>query len=433
MALQDPIYEAELNYDGKKLSMPVYEGSEGERAVDIAKLRKETGLITYDPGYVNTGACDSAITYIDGEKGILRHRGYAIEDLAENCSFVDVAYLLVHGSLPKQDQKNYFSFLLRKHAMVHESMIRLFQHYPSHAHPMGVLSAMVVSMSAFYPELDNDPGSEELNISVTRLLSKLRTLATYAYKHSVGKPIVYPKTDMKFGANFLNMMFGRPDEEPNVDPVLESALNKLLIIHADHEQNCSTSTVRLIGSSGANLYASISGGIGALWGPLHGGANQAVMEMLASIHDSDDTVKKTLERAKDKNDPFRLMGFGHRVYKSYDPRAKIAKKACDEVLAKLGVSDPLLDVAKELEMAALEDDYFKERNLYPNVDFYTGIIYRAMGFPTNMFTVLFALGRLPGWISHWMEFRDDPHNRIGRPRQVYTGPNERKVIPIGSR
>ena len=433
MALQDPIFEAELSYDGKKLSMPVYEGSEGERAVDISSLRKETGLITYDPGYVNTGSCDSSITFINGEQGILRHRGYSIEDLAENCSFVDVAYLLVHGSLPKPDQKNYFSSLLRNHAMVHESMIRLFQHYPSHAHPMGVLSAMVVSMSAFYPELDYEPGSEELDISVTRLLSKLRTLATYAYKHSVGHPIVYPKTDMKFCANILNMMFGRPDEEPNVDPVLERALNKLLIIHADHEQNCSTSTVRMIGSSGANLYASISGGIGALWGPLHGGANQAVMEMLNSIHESDDSVKKTLERAKDKDDPFRLMGFGHRVYKSYDPRAKIAKKACDEVLAKLGVKDPLLNVAKELEAAALEDDYFKERNLYPNVDFYTGIIYRAMGFPTNMFTVLFALGRLPGWISHWMELREDPHRRIGRPRQVYTGPNERKVIPMDQR
>jgi len=420
--------KAKIIYDGQEVEYAVFTGTEQESALDIRSLRKDTGLITYDPGYVNTGSCESGITYIDGEQGILRYRGYNVEDLAEHCSFIEVAYLLIHGSLPNPEQRRHFSELLNKHSMIHEDMRHFFQHYPEHAHPMAVLSAMAVSLSSFYPELERSQ-DEELDITVARLLSKLRTIAAYSYKKFMGHPIVYPRQDLKYCENFLNMMFTTPVNPYKVDPVVARALNQLLVIHADHEQNCSTSVVRMVGSAEANLYASVSAGICALWGPLHGGANQHVIEMLESIQRSGKVdMKKVLERAKDKNDPFRLMGFGHRVYKSYDPRAKVAKKLCKEVLKHMGESDPLLEVAQELEAAALQDAYFQDRNLYPNVDFYTGLTYRAMGIPTNMFTVMFALGRMPGWIAQWLEMKAHPENRIGRPRQIYIGPNERRVM-----
>ncbi len=423
---------ADLNYDGKNYSLDVLEGAEKERGVDIRALRKESGLITFDPGYANTGSCRSSITFIDGEKGILRYRGYAIEDLAVHCTFVEVAYLLVHGILPTRDELSKFSRFLNRHSLIHEDMRNFFRNYPDHAHPMAILSAMVVSLSSFYPELDSD-SNEELDLMVARLLSKVRTLATLSYKQSVGHPHVYPSNKLSYVENFLNMMFYTPVANYEIDPVQVRAMNKLLILHADHEQNCSTSAVRLVGSSGANLYASIAAGICALWGPRHGGANQAVIEMLEYIQEEGSSVDKMVERAKDKDDSFRLMGFGHRVYKSYDPRAKIAKEACKEVLNELGIDDPTLDIAMQLEEKALSDPYFKERNLYPNVDYYTGITLRAMGFPMNMFTVLFALGRLPGWIAHWLELKDDPDNRIGRPRQIYTGPTHREFVSIEKR
>ncbi len=419
---------AKLTYGDTSIDLPLIEGTEHEKAIDIRALRKDTGMITYDPGFVNTGCCQSDITFIDGEQGILRYRGYDINDLAENCEFIDVAYLLIHGTLPNKDQHDEFSRSLNHHSLMHEDMRHFFDAYPDHAHPMATLSAMAVSLSTFYPELEDASNQENIDFKVTRLLSKLRTAAAFSYKKSIGHPIVYPKHTMKYCENFLNMMFWTPVNDFQVDPVMSKALNKLLILHADHEQNCSASVVKMVGSAGANLYASISAGICALWGPLHGGANQHVIEMLERIiiEDKGD-VKRVIERAKDKNDPFRVMGVGHRVYKSYDPRAKVAKQMCKDVLAKMGKSDPLVDLAQELEEAVIADDYFVSRNLYPNIDFYTGLTYRAMGIPTNMFTVMFAIGRMPGWIAQWLEMRDDPHGRIGRPRQVYTGPTHRPM------
>ncbi|NOU36973.1 MAG: citrate synthase [Kiritimatiellaceae bacterium] len=424
--------QAEIRIDDKTLVCPVYEGSEGERAMDISKLRKETGLITYDPGFGNTGSCASDITFIDGEKGILRYRGYDVADLAAKCEFIEVAYLLVHGSLPTHAQRENYAKLLNSHSMIHEDMREFFSNYPEHSHPMAILSAMAVSLSSFYPELSGDL-KEDVDMTVARLISKLRTIAAFSYKKSIGEPAVYPRHDMKYCENFLNMMFSSPVRGEPIDPVMADALNKLLIIHADHEQNCSTSVVRSVGSSGINLYASIAAGICALWGPKHGGANQHVIEMLEDIYREGGDVDKVIERAKNPRSPFRLMGFGHRVYKSYDPRAKIAKELCKKVISVTHTKDPLLDIAMELEEKALADSYFQERNLYPNVDFYTGLTYREMGIPTNMFTVMFAIGRLPGWIAQWLEMQNDSDTRIARPRQVYTGPNLRKVVPIAKR
>ncbi|MBL7012720.1 MAG: citrate synthase [Kiritimatiellales bacterium] len=432
MSKMEKTGRAEIKIGDQKVVCPVYEGSEGEKALDVGALRKETGMITYDPGFVNTGSCSSDITFIDGEKGILRYRGYDVDDLADNCEFIEVAYLLIHGSLPTADQKALYTDLLNKHSMIHEDMREFFSHYPEHSHPMAVLSAMAVSLSSFYPEL-GESNKEDLDMTVTRLMSKLRTIAAFSYKKSIGEPAVYPRHDLKYCDNFLNMMFNSPVVENPYNQTMVSALNKLLIIHADHEQNCSASVVRGVGSAGANLYASISAGICALWGPLHGGANQHVIEMLENILEEGGDVDKVIERAKNKRSPFRLMGFGHRVYKSYDPRAKIAKTLCNEVIASTNKHDPLLDIAMELEEKALADPYFQERGLYPNVDFYTGLTYREMGIPTNMFTVMFAIGRLPGWIAQFMEMKKDPHGRIARPRQVYTGPNSRKVVPIDER
>ncbi len=417
--------------DGKEAVFPVTVGTEDEHAVDISKLRGETGYITLDSGYMNTGSTKSAITYLDGEEGILRYRGYAIEDLAEHSDFVEVSYLLINGKLPNNEERQKFSTMLTRHSLIHEDMHQFFAGYPPTSHPMAVLSAMVTSMSAYYP--DSLERNSAVDLHITRLLSKVRTIASFAYKKSIGQPLMYPKNSLKYCANFLHMMFAVPSEDYQVSPVLEKALNQLLILHADHEQNCSTSTVRMVGSSGANLYAAIAGGILALWGPLHGGANQAVIEMLEEIKLSGGDYKKFIDDVKNKRDNRRLMGFGHRVYKNYDPRAKILKKMCDEVLEHLGVKDPLLDVAKGMEEIALKDDYFISKKLYPNVDFYSGIIYRAMGIPTNMFTVMFALGRLPGWIAHWKEMVESPDTKIGRPRQIYTGEKLRKYVPITER
>jgi citrate synthase len=422
---------AQLSFQGKSVDMDVWEGSQGERAVDISDLRKKTGLITYDPGFMNTGSCESSITFVDGDNGVLRYRGYEIEDLANHCTFVEVAYLLIHGKLPTRDDLQKFSRLLNLHSMIHEDMQIFFRNYPERAHPMAIASAMGVSLSSFYPELEDI--EEEKNIAATRLLSKLRTMAAISYKKFIGEPFIYPSSKLTYCENLLNMMFASPVTDYQIDPLLVRAMNQLLILHADHEQNASTSVVRLVGSTGANIYASIAAGICALWGPYHGGANQEVMDMLEEIQRSGGDVDLMIKRAKDPNDSFRLMGFGHRVYKSYDPRAKVAKRICEEVLTKLGVKDPLLDIAKQLEERALSDKYFIDRKLYPNVDFYTGITYRAMGFPTNMFTVLFAIGRLPGWIAQWYELHGDPAQKIGRPRQVYTGPTKLEFVPIDQR
>ena len=423
---------AEIKIDGKVHELPVIVGTEGEKAIDIRSLRAKSGYIAFDGGYANTGSCISNITYLDGESGILSYRGYDIAELAENCSFVEVAYLLDHGSLPTRVELNAFSQMLNDFAMVHEDMIRFFDSYPAKSPPMAILSSMVNSLCSFYPEMASNP-LENIDKMSARLLSKVRTIAAFSYKKSMGHPVVYPRHDLSYCANFLNMMFDSPVRPYEINHKVVEALNKLLILHADHEQNCSTSTVRMVGSARVNLYASVSAGISALWGPLHGGANQAVMDMLASIHENGGDYRKYVERAKDPKDPFRLAGFGHRVYKTYDPRCRIIKQACDEVLADLKYSDPLLDLAKDLEEVALKDDYFIERNLYPNVDFYSGIIYRAMGIPTNMFTVMFALGRLPGWIAHWKEMWDDPAWRISRPRQIYVGPLSRPFVPIDQR
>jgi citrate synthase len=418
--------QATLLLDGKEYSLPVMRGSEQEVAIDITGLRAASGAITYDPGYGNTGSCASGITFIDGERGILRYRGYPIEQLAEKASFLEVAYLLIHGELPNQPELEGFTHKLTRHTLLHEDMKKFFEGFPKSAHPMAILSAMVASLSAYYPDTE---GREK---NMIRLLAKLPTIAAFSYKKSVGQPFVYPRNDLSYTENFLHMMFAVPAEPYSVHPVVNRALNLLLILHADHEQNCSTSTVRMTGSSRANLFATISAGICALWGPLHGGANQEVLEMLQQIRDEGGDVKKAVAKAKDKASGFKLMGFGHRVYKNFDPRATILKKSADDVLAALGVNDPLLAIAKELEQIALNDPYFVEKKLYPNVDFYSGIIYRAIGIPTEMFTVMFALGRLPGWIAQWKEMLDEGA-RINRPRQVYTGATQREFVAIEAR
>ena len=420
---------AKLILDNQTIELPIIEGSEGERAVDITKLRNNTGFITLDPGYGNTGSCESSITFIDGEKGILRYRGIPIEQLAENATFSEVMYLLIKGALPTKNEITSFNNELTYHTMIHEDMKRFFDGYPMNAHPMGVLASMVAALSTFYPE--NSEGDVDNNI--IRLLAKMKTLAAFAYKKSVGQPFMYPKNKYSFEENFLQMMFAVPSEPYEIDPVVTDALRLLLILHADHEQNCSTSTVRMVGSSLANLFISVSAGISALWGPLHGGANQRVIEMLSKIEKDGGNYKKYVNMAKDKNSGFKLMGFGHRVYKNFDPRAKILKSASDRLLNKLGISDPMLSIAKELEEIALNDDFFVERKLYPNVDFYSGIIYRALGIPTRMYTVMFALGRLPGWIAQWMELRQAKGARISRPRQIYTGSTLRGFVPISER
>jgi len=417
-------------YGDKEFQLPLVVGTEGEKAIDISKLRQETGLITLDAGYANTGSCTSNITFMDGEKGILRYRGIPVEQLAEQSSFIETSYLLVNGRLPARQELTEFSVLLNDNSLVHEDMRDFFENYPRSSHPMGILSSMANALKSFYPELLNL--EEEINMTVTRLLSKIRTMAAMSYKISRGHRVVYPRPDLTYGANFLNMMFDSPVRPYEIDEDVVNALNVFWILHADHEQNCSTSAVRMVGSAKVNLYAAISAGIAALWGPLHGGANQAVIEMLSDIAASKN-MDRVIERAKDKSDSFRLMGFGHRVYKTFDPRMKIMKKICDTLLEKLNISDPLLDIAVELEQIALKDDYFIEHHLYPNVDFYSGIVMRAIGIPTNMFTVMFAIGRLPGWIAQWKESQDDPNWKLCRPRQIYTGPTETDYVPVGKR
>lgn len=424
---------AEIKLEGKTLQLPIIEGTENEKAIDISKLRDQSGYITLDSGFKNTGATKSAITFLDGEKGILKYRGYSIEDLAEKASFLEVAYLLIYGELPTKEQVENFQNQINKHTLVHEDMKKFFDGFPSKSHPMGQLSSLVCSLSAFYPEsLNPNQSREEQELTIIKLLAKMTTIVSWIYKKSLGHPVNYPQNKLDYVTNFMSMTFSYTTEEYEIDPVVIDAMNKLLILHADHEQNCSASTVRIVGSSDCNLYASISAGISALWGPLHGGANQAVIEMLEKIKEDGGDVDKWVAKAKDKNDPFRLMGFGHRVYKNFDPRAKIIKKACDDVLAKMGINDPVLDIAKKLEAVALSDPYFVERKLYPNVDFYSGILYRAFGFPTEMFTVLFALGRLPGWIAQWKEMKENKEP-IGRPRQVYVGEKDRKYVPLEAR
>jgi len=425
--------KATITYNGESFDFPVVEGTEQEKGIDISKLRAQTGLVTLDLGFKNTGSTKSAITYLDGENGILRYRGYSIEDLAENSSFLEVSYLVIFGELPTKEQFDNFNNDITKHTLVHEEIKNILDGFPSNAHPMGVLSALISSLTAFYPSsLDPNRSADEVYMSIIRIVAKLPTIAAWAFKNELGHPVNYPDNSLDYCSNFLKMMFAIPSEQYKVDPVVADALNKLLILHVDHEQNCSTSTVRIVGSSHASLYSSISAGISALWGPLHGGANQAVIEMLEEIKADGGDVDKFMAKAKDKDDPFRLMGFGHRVYKNFDPRARIIKKAADSVLAKLGVNDPVLEIAKGLEEVALKDPYFVERKLYPNVDFYSGIIYRALGIPTQMFTVMFALGRLPGWIAQWKEMREN-NEPIGRPRQIYTGATERPFVNIGDR
>lgn len=424
---------AELIFEGKKYILPVVEGTEKELALDINKLRDESGLITLDPGFKNTGSNTSAITFLDGENGILRYRGYGIEELAEKSTFLEVAYLLIYGELPNKPTLAQFQNDVTQHTLVHEDMRKILDGFPSSAHPMGVLSALVCSLTAFYPNsISPIQSSEEVDLNIIRLLAKMPTIAAWSYKNEIGHPLNYPNNSLDYCANFLSMMFAFPTEKYDADPVVIDALNKLLILHADHEQNCSAATVRVVGSSQASLYSAVAAGINALWGPLHGGANQEVIEMLEAIHRDGGNVKKYVEKAKDKNSKFRLMGFGHRVYKNYDPRAKIIKGACDNILNKLGVRDPLLEIAKELEFIALNDPYFVERKLYPNVDFYSGIIYKAMGIPTEMFTVMFAIGRLPGWIAQWKEMVEHKLP-ISRPRQVYIGHTARPYVPMGNR
>jgi len=425
--------KATLNYEGKEIDLPIITGSENENAIDISKIRSETGLITLDKGYKNTGSTTSKITYLDGEKGILRHRGYSIEELASKSTFTEVSYLLIYGELPNIKQLEDFENRIRVHTLVHEDFKIILEGYPSKAHPMGILSSLITSLTAFYPEsLDPSRSKNLVDLSIARILGKFPTFAAWSYKKRNGHPIIYPDNKLDYCSNFLRMMFELPSEPFKQNSVITDALNKLLILHADHEQNCSTSTVRIVGSAQSSIYPSISAGINALWGPLHGGANQAVIEMLDRVTKDGNNIDKYIKKAKDKNDPFRLMGFGHRVYKNFDPRAKIIKKAADNVLDKLGVNDPVLDLAKKLEKIALEDQYFVDKKLYPNVDFYSGIIYRALGFPPEMFTVMFAFGRLPGWISQWKEMRENKEP-LGRPRQIYTGENARKYIDITKR
>ena len=413
--------DAQLNINGHVFTLPVIEGTQGERGLDITKLYGETGYVTIDPGFANTAACFSEISYIDGKEGVLRYRGIPIEDLAEKHSFVEVAYLLVHGHLPNDKKKKKWSGYLTEHSLLHEDMRHFFDGFPRGAHPMHILSTMINALSTFYPNVDQRSLRADINETSTRLISIVRTLAAFAYKRSVGEPVVYPKHDLSYAANFLNMMFDSPVKPYKIDEDIVDVLNMLLVIHADHEQNCSTTAVRVIGSAQVNLYSTIAAGVNALSGPLHGGANQAVMKMLRKINKDGGNIDKYIAKAKDKNDPFRLMGFGHRVYKTYDPRAKIMKKACHKVLKKLNIKDPLLDLAMKLEEKALNDEYFKARNLFPNVDFYSGIIYRAIGIPENMFTVMFALGRLPGWIAQWREMVETKNSKIARPRQIYIG------------
>ena len=425
---------AKISIEGKEFELPVITGSEGEKAIDISKLRSLSGYITIDPGFKNTGATTSGITFLDGELGILRHRGYDIEDLAANCSFLEVSYLILNGELPTAEELKAFETNICEHTLVNEGMEAMFKAFPTGSHPMGQLSSMISSLSLYYPKALNPNRPEEsIQRTIIRLMAKMPTICAMIYKKSKGHPLVYPNNSLDYVTNYLNMSFGQvsdPNYKP--DPIVVEAMNKLLILHADHEQNCSASTVRVVGSSQSNLYSSIAAGISALWGPLHGGANQEVLEMLEAIKNDGGDVQKYINKAKDKNDPFRLMGFGHRVYKNFDPRAKIIKKSADDVLAKLGVNDPILEIAKGLEVAALNDPYFIEKKLFPNVDFYSGIIYRALGFPTEFFTVLFALGRLPGWISQWQEMRRDKQP-IARPRQIYTGAAPREFVPLNKR
>ncbi|GGM74994.1 citrate synthase [Longimycelium tulufanense] len=422
-----------LRHDGGEHEMTVVPATEGASGIDLGKLLAKIGMVTLDPGFVNTASCSSGITYIDGDAGILRYRGYPIEQLAEHSTFLETSYLLIYGTLPTQTELDEFTDRIRRHTLLHEDLKRFFDGFPRDAHPMPVLSSAVSALSTFYQDSLNPFDDRQVEMSTIRLLAKLPTIAAYAYKKSVGQPFLYPDNSMGLVENFLRMTFGLPAEPYSPDPVLTKALDQLFILHADHEQNCSTSTVRLVGSSQANMFASISAGINALFGPLHGGANQAVLEMLDGIRHNGGDVDTFVRKVKNKEDGVKLMGFGHRVYKNYDPRAAIIKKTADEVLGKLGGDDELLGIAKALEERALSDDYFVQRKLYPNVDFYTGLIYRAMGFPTRMFTVLFALGRLPGWIAHWREMMKDPATKIGRPRQVYTGEPERAYVPASER
>ncbi|MBW2061882.1 MAG: citrate synthase [Deltaproteobacteria bacterium] len=424
---------ADLIIDGQTFKLPLITGSEGERAIDISRLRRETGLVTLDHGLVNTATCRSQITFVDGEKGILRYRGIPIESLAEGSTFVETAYLLINGELPAQKQLNRFSVLLNDHSLVHEDMRAFFEKYPRWAHPMGILSSMVNALRAFYPEIPERTDEEETNVTVTRLLSKVRTMAAMSFRISRGHKLVYPRHNLSYPANFLNMMFDTPVRPYIIDEDVVAALNVFWILHADHEQNCSTAAVRLVGSARVNLYAAVSAGICALWGPLHGGANQAVIEMLNQIYENGGDPAPFIARARDRDDPFRLMGFGHRVYKTYDPRARIMKRVCDRVLQKQNQEDPLLNIALKLEETALTDQYFLDHDLYPNLDFYSGIFLRAIGIPLNMFTVMFAIGRLPGWISQWKESIEDPDWKLHRPRQIYNGLNERDYIPMEKR
>jgi len=419
--------------DGQTMDLPVLTGSENEKGIDISGLRKQTGYITLDPGFVNTGSCESSITFLDGEKGILQFRGYPIEELAEKSTFIEVAYLLINGELPKKDQLENFTNRISLHSMIHEDMRHFFEGFSQNSHPMVILSAMISSLSAYYAEASGKASIENLEINSARLIAKISTIAAFSYKKSVGQPFVYPRDELPYCAKFLNMMFSVPAESYELDPVIEQSLELLLILHADHEQNCSASTVRVVGSSMANVYASVASGILALWGPLHGGANQQVVEMLQQIHEDKAGISKYIEKAKNQDSSFRLMGFGHRVYKNFDPRAKILKVACDKLLNKLGINDPLLEIALELEETALTDDYFIERKLYPTLDFYTGIMYRAIGIPLNMFTVMFALGRVPGWIAQWKEMHEDPKQKIARPRQLFTGNIRRSYTTITER
>lgn len=431
-ATQDENAFATLSFDGKEERFPIIEGTESERAIDFTSLRGRTGMVSFDPGYGNTASCRSGITFINGEQGILKYRGIPIEQIAERATFLETAYLLIDGDLPDKDALSSFEHEITQHTMLHEDIKRFYSGFPKEAHPMAVCAAVVGALSAFYPELldEDDPDHHG---AVVRLLAKLPTIAAYSYKHSIGQPHMYPRNDLDYTSNFLHMMYATPCEEYEVDPVIARALETLLILHADHEQNCSTSTVRLVGSSKSNLFACISAGISALWGPLHGGANQKVIEMLHEIDQGGGSVADFVARAKSKDSNARLMGFGHRVYKNYDPRATVIKKACDDVLQRLGVQSRMLEIAMELEEIALKDEYFISRNLYPNVDFYSGIIYKAIGIPVNMFTVLFAIGRLPGWIAQWLEMTADPDSRIGRPRQIFTGATGRTVADIAKR
>jgi citrate synthase len=424
---------AKIVFGDKQVEYPVVVGTEDEKGIDISRLRADTGLITLDEGFVNTGSVASGITFLDGEQGILRYRGYPVEELAASCDFVETSYLLIYGELPTASQLEQFRQSIRLHTMLHEDMRSFYNGFPRDAHPMAILSSVCGALSTFYKDSLDPDDPREVEVSIHRLMAKLPTIAAYAYKKSIGQPFIYPQNDLSYCENFLTMMFAVPCEPYEADPDFVEALNLLLIVHADHEQNCSTSTVRMVGSAKANMFSCISAGICALWGPLHGGANEAVVNMLEQIRDDGGNVKKYVDMAKDKANHFRLMGFGHRVYKNFDPRATIIKKTCDKLLAKLHVRDPLFDIAQQLEEVALNDPYFIERKLYPNVDFYSGVIYRALGIPVQMFTVLFALGRLPGWIAHWVEMTESPTTRIARPRQIYTGPAKRSLVPIEKR